>query len=231
MCAQVRRLLNLACVSTLLLITPRSLESCVVYVFAQRCRLFHIIFLCVICPQLKPMRFFYRIFTPLKVQPIKIINTSSSNGSKQLQIVPVRSTSNNTTNTVDLEAEKSKEQFVAQLKLQSKHKNGKAVMGSTAENCVFEYAEADEEIKRFAESRDREWARMRHEDVVEPQNSNLPSSVVVPSITPQISNDGVMIEGGGSSHHVKKRKKSKHSKGEAKKPKIHAEITSEVVLQ
>ncbi|XP_065171086.1 LOW QUALITY PROTEIN: polycomb group protein Psc-like [Atheta coriaria] len=181
--------------------------------------------------KLKPMRFFYRIFTPLKVQPIKIINTSSSNGSKQLQIVPVRSTSNNTTNTVDLEAEKSKEQFVAQLKLQSKHKNGKAVMGSTAENCVFEYAEADEEIKRFAESRDREWARMRHEDVVEPQNSNLPSSVVVPSITPQISNDGVMIEGGGSSHHVKKRKKSKHSKGEAKKPKIHAEITSEVVLQ
>ncbi|GJQ77941.1 hypothetical protein Trydic_g2302 [Trypoxylus dichotomus] len=40
----------------------------------------------------KPMRFFYRIFTHMKIRPIRIINTSVT-GQKQLQIVPVNSNS------------------------------------------------------------------------------------------------------------------------------------------
>ncbi|KAI4454499.1 ring finger domain-containing polycomb group component [Holotrichia oblita] len=97
--------------------------------------------------RVKPMRFFYRIFTPMKIRPIRIINTSST-GQKQLQIVPVNSnplqesktqpppldsptkkspprenTSNTTTTLVETEENsREKERLMAELQLQSKAK-------------------------------------------------------------------------------------------------------------
>lgn len=205
------------------------------------------------------MRFFYRIYTPLKVRPIKIINTSST-GEKQLQIVPVKPNSETKrTQSVDsktpmveskpqpiesaptataeepkespdkteLDAQnmRNKEQLMEHLQLQSKAKvlqRQQAVEESSKyskthdkcydnpktekrkrspePNCIYEYQEPDkEEIKRFAEKRDREWAAMQKRQ-----------------------------EEAESTHHVsKKRKKSKHSKSDIsyKKRKLHAEIT------
>lgn len=73
------------------------------------------------------------------------------------------------------------------------------------ESCVYEYEEPDkEEIKRFAEKRDREWALQKHLDEQQEETR----------------------------HVSKKRKKNKHSKNESvhKKRKLHAEITSNEVL-
>lgn len=185
------------------------------------------------------MRFFYRIFTPMKVCPIKIINTSST-GEKQLQIVPVKSSVEPKPSIVfeserpptpiqedhDSQNYKNKEHLFAHLQLQSKAKaiQAQEAMKRARENlsakderlgskpevkpekrkrtpepeCIYEYEEPDkEEIKRFAEKRDREWALQKRMDEME-------------------------------SYHVsKKKKKNKHSKGDLhKKRKIHAEITS-----
>ncbi|KAK9702400.1 hypothetical protein QE152_g29980 [Popillia japonica] len=200
----------------------------------------------------KPMRFFYRIFTPMKIRPIRIINTSST-GQKHLQIVPLHSepktqptpppplldtstkrspSRENTTTLVETEENsKEKERLMAELQLQSKakflesqEKTQNSRYGETQENrtgrkekddqfkekrrktepvdqtaedtnCIFDYEEPDkEELKRFAEKRDREWQMIKHSD---------------------------------DEHRAyKKRKKNKHSKGE--KRKLHAEITSEL---
>lgn len=88
------------------------------------------------------MRFFYRIFTPMKIKPIRIINTSSS-GPKQLQIVPFNSHTSQenkslleatakksppreniaTITTIDSEENnKEKERLMAELHLQSRAK-------------------------------------------------------------------------------------------------------------
>ncbi|KAK9886386.1 hypothetical protein WA026_016658 [Henosepilachna vigintioctopunctata] len=181
----------------------------------------------------KPMRFFYRIFTPMKIKPIKIINTTSTSGSKQLQIVQVDETTKLenpkiTENPPEEKVEKPltpkpetpkeliedtedrssyKEKLMAHLQLQSTKKIQPKVNEKDKEiekepTCVYEYVEPDkEEIKRFAEKRDREWALQKKLDE---KNEH-------------------------SDHHIsKKRKKSKHSKNESvhKKRKLHAEITS-----
>lgn len=218
------------------------------------------------------MRFFYRIFTPMKIRPIRIINTSCS-GQKQLQIVPVNSTITPEKPSVEVPAKKSptkeqgaaatallidaeqnsmeKERLMAELQLQSKakmlenaehqekansrygktyerhpeavtsekrkrdfeerleqmhadkrrksdqpkmeKKSDEVPRSSPANNSVFDYEDPDEELKIFAEKRDREWQMVKH-----PTDEHRP---------------------------YKKRKKNKHSKGE--KRKMHAEITSE----
>ncbi|XP_018318412.1 protein suppressor 2 of zeste [Agrilus planipennis] len=68
------------------------------------------------------------------------------------------------------------------------------------DNCIYEYEERDEdEIRKFAEKRDREWALQKQKDEEEEKYRSS-----------------------------KKRKKSKHSKNDFahKKRKLHAEITS-----
>lgn len=167
------------------------------------------------------MRFFYRIFTPMKVRPIKIINTSSGGG-KQLQIVPIKpdpvlkqedSTQtplSSENNDIDSQNYRNKEKLMANLQLQSKNniplpKPKKIKAHTEPEACVYEYEEPDkEEIKRFAEKRDREWALQKHLDEQQQETR----------------------------HVSKKRKKNKHSKNESvyKKRKLHAEITSNEVL-
>ncbi|KAL3271032.1 hypothetical protein HHI36_021532 [Cryptolaemus montrouzieri] len=171
----------------------------------------------------KPMRFFYRIFTPMKVKPIKIINTSSTSGSK-LQIVQIDERTK--TEKVEKQPEQKpekieppkfesprdltegtedhKERLMANLQLKKKHQNKTHEKEKEVEKepvCVYEYVEPDkEEIKRFAEKRDREWALQKKLD-----------------------------EKNNSDHYFsKKKKKSKHSKNESvhKKRKLHAEITS-----
>lgn len=181
------------------------------------------------------MRFFYRIFvfTPVKVvRPIKIITTSSSNG-KQLQIVPVKTDVNNAKpeigaakpqtvpvtalpqpNNKPQESEenfRNKEKLLANLQLLSKNRleeqQQRKKTKEHEESCVYEYEEPDkEEIKRFAEKRDREWALQKHLDAQQHQEETR--------------------------HVSKKRKKNKHSKNESvhKKRKLHAEITSNEVL-
>lgn len=174
--------------------------------------------------QIKPLRFFYRIFTPLKIQPIKIINTKLSTGGKQLQIVPIKPSSDVTkteiksdldNNNEETEDQKNhKERLFAHLQLQSKNKvqnnnadHKKVPEKPIIEDCVFDYNEQDkEEIKRFAEKRDREWAMMKKK--LDENRTN------------DFSETG--------HHFTKKRKKNKHSKNESvhKKRKLHAEITS-----
>ncbi|XP_044260353.1 polycomb group protein Psc-like [Tribolium madens] len=155
--------------------------------------------------RLKPLRFFYRIFTPLKIQPIKIVNSG-----KQLQIVkngePVIP-------KPEPEESEEKERLLANLQLQSKTKvqNENNVPEKVAQDCVFDYEEQDkEEIKRFAEIRDREWALQKKLD------------------------ESREKERDEDYHHFsKKRKKSKHSKNDCvyKKRKLHAEITNEEELK
>ncbi|XP_064214442.1 polycomb group protein Psc isoform X2 [Tribolium castaneum] len=156
--------------------------------------------------RLKPLRFFYRIFTPLKIQPIKIVNSG-----KQLQIVK-----NGEPITPKPEPEvisEEKERLLANLQLQSKTKvqNDNNVPEKVAQDCVFDYEEQDkEEIKRFAEIRDREWALQKKLD------------------------ESREKERDEDYHHFsKKRKKSKHSKNDCvyKKRKLHAEITNEEELK
>ncbi|CAH0548525.1 unnamed protein product [Brassicogethes aeneus] len=150
----------------------------------------------------KPMRFFYRIFTPMKVRPIKIVNTTLSTGGKQLQIVPVKPNSDKNVvekmsqkefDAEEEERKKKKEELMTQLQLQSK---SKVVEGKKKDECVFDYHETDEEIKKFAENRDREWALQKK------------------------------LDESKEDHHIsKKRKKNKHSKNDLmhKKRKLHAE--------
>ncbi|KAJ8953621.1 hypothetical protein NQ314_007225 [Rhamnusium bicolor] len=103
-----------------------------------------------------------------------------------------------------------KERLFAHLQLQSKtqvDKESKKVPDKTLiKDCVFEYEEPDqEEIKRFAEKRDREWALQKKLDESRKEEDYV------------------------SHHFTKKRKKSKHSKNEFnlhKKRKLHAEIAS-----
>ncbi|KAF7264998.1 hypothetical protein GWI33_021757, partial [Rhynchophorus ferrugineus] len=197
----------------------------------------------------KPMRFFYRIFIPMKVKPIKIINTTLSSGDKQLQIVPVTTTiTQPITETVSIETQsqvkvetqqeqaspayphreteseqEDKERLLANLQLQSKSKalqDAEAKKAQAADKalreCVFEYEEPDkEEIKRFAEKRDQEWALQKKMEEESRQESENYAKDYYTS---------------------KKRKKSKHSKSESnghkeKKRKVHmdkfhAEITN-----
>ncbi|KAJ8916481.1 hypothetical protein NQ315_000123 [Exocentrus adspersus] len=169
------------------------------------------------------MRFFYRIFTPMKVKPIKIVNTTLSTGGKQLQIVPVKPSADaGKPNDVEPKAEPDltesedqknhKERLFAHLQLQSKSQvvdshNKKVPDKPLIKDCVFEYEEPDqEEIKRFAEKRDREWALQK-----------------------KLDDETRKDEGYVGHHFSKKRKKSKHSKSEFnvhKKRKLHAEIAS-----
>ncbi|XP_060533829.1 polycomb group protein Psc-like [Cylas formicarius] len=184
----------------------------------------------------KPMRFFYRIFTPStkKIRPIKIVNTALSTGGKQLQVVPITPSYNSeppqpkpekvpspetkpveepATRPEETENEKQdKERLFAHLQLQSKFKTQTVapqppVPEKLIKDCVFEYEEPDqEEIKRFAEKRDREWALQK-----------------------KFEEDTRQEEEYANYHVTKKRKKSKHSKNESnsyKKRKLHAEITS-----
>lgn len=197
--------------------------------------------------KINPMRFFYRIFTPMKVRPIKIVNTTLSTGGKQLQIVPVVNVNNVNADTTSAIAkspkiekaeekvesmsppketaseQEDKERLFAHLRLQSKSKalqNAELKKALAAEKiikeCVFEYEEPDqEEIKRFAEKRDREWALQKKlEEETRPE-----------------------IEVYSKDYYSsKKRKKSKHSKNESNGhkekrrkvhgDKIHAEITN-----
>lgn len=176
------------------------------------------------------MRFFYRIFTPMKVRPIKIINTTLSTGGKQLQIVPVKSISEPQKpndcdkkieekpednkaepqpNTFDQSEDQKKELF-AHLQLQSKSQVAKERQQvvvpekSQPKDCIFEYEEPEEE---FAEKRDREWAMQKKLD----------------------ENRRKEEEQYSTHHFTKKRKKNKHSKNEFnvhKKRKLHAEIAS-----
>ncbi|KAK4877969.1 hypothetical protein RN001_010475 [Aquatica leii] len=144
----------------------------------------------------KPMRFFYRIFIPAKIQPIKIISSG-----KQLQVVPATSGPRieSTKDALDAETHKNKERLMANLELQKKQNGGKE------ENCIFEYQEPDkDEIREFAEKRDREWALQKKLDEEKEKHRNS-----------------------------KKRKKNKHSKSNLlyKKRKLHAEITSSESLQ
>lgn len=214
--------------------------------------------------QKKPMRFFYRIFTPLKIRPIKIVNTPTPTGEKQLQIVPVTTnnhvaaTSNRPEQTPisalkspksylrvekpletkeirhvvyhreETESEQQdKERLLANLQLQSKSKamqiaEAKKVQVQVPEKivkeCVFEYEEPDqEEIKRFAEKRDREWALQK-------------------KLEEETKADRDLYFSSRDNYPSKKRKKSKHSKNDSnghkeKKrklhaDKIHAEITN-----
>ncbi|XP_066257923.1 polycomb group protein Psc-like isoform X1 [Euwallacea similis] len=190
--------------------------------------------------KVKPMRFFYRIYTPMKIRPIKIVQTPSPTGGKQLQIVPV--TTNNhipqqppaikspkLENSPELKQslsareeteseQQDKERLMANLQLQSKSKalqlaEAKKVLQppeKIIKDCVFEYEEPDqEEIKRFAEKRDREWALQKK--LEEETNADRDDFL--------------------SNYSSKKRKKSKHSKNESnghkeKKRKLHAEITN-----
>lgn len=175
--------------------------------------------------QVKPMRFFYRIFTPMKVRPIKIINATLSTGGKQLQIVPVKSICEPIRqsepekpkeetqerkpdvqqSSIDQSEDQKKELF-AHLQLQSKsqvEKDKQCVTEvpekSQPKDCIFEYEEPEEE---FAEKRDREWALQKKLDEEEQYSTH---------------------------HFTKKRKKNKHSKSEFnvhKKRKLHAEIAS-----
>ncbi|CAH1155546.1 unnamed protein product [Phaedon cochleariae] len=172
----------------------------------------------------KPMRFFYRIFTPTKVRPIKIVNTISSGGEKQLQIVPIKSIPENQKSSKEEKIEsvenvekdklidetedqkQNKERLFAHLQLQSKSQTEKETKKVSEKNneSVFDYEEPDEEeIKKFAEKRDREWALQKKLDESK-------------------------TKGEGYIHVSKKRKKSKHSKNEFvhKKRKLHAEIAS-----
>nr|XP_023023446.1 uncharacterized protein LOC111511646 [Leptinotarsa decemlineata] len=177
----------------------------------------------------KPMRFFYRIFTPMKIRPIKIVNTAVVGGEKQLQIVPVKSTSeapkpppspkeekveksdNNENMLEETEDQRNrKERLFAHLQLQSKsqvEKDAKKVPEKPNKVCVYEYEEPDEdEIKKFAEKRDREWALQKKLDESKRKDEEY-----------------------AVHHSSKKRKKSKHSKNEFnvhKKRKLHAEIAS-----
>lgn len=185
--------------------------------------------------QLKPLRFFYRILVPSKIQPIKIINTTLSTGGKQLQIVPsgkndppVQS-SKKVESEIDMkkvsleemkkenESNREKEHLLANLQLQSKSKvqnlvdnvPDKGAQPPQIQDCVFTYDEPDsEEIKRFAEIRDREWALQKKMDENREKNIDY-------------------------HHFSKKRKKSKHSKNDIayKKRKLHAEITNEEDLK
>lgn len=207
--------------------------------------------------QAKPMRLFYRIFTPLKIRPIKIVNTASPTGEKQLQIVPVTSNNHITTNarveppgdaskspkveqnpveTVQIKEvlpaheetereQQNKEILLANLQLQSKSKalqNAEAkkvqVPEKIVRECIFEYEEPDEEeIKRFAEKRDREWALQKK---LEEET--------------KADNDDFFLN--KNAYPTKKRKKSKHSKNDSNghkekrrkthSDKIHAEITN-----
>lgn len=164
--------------------------------------------------RVKPMRFFYRIFIPAKIQPIKIISTCSSDG-KQLQVVPAKSNStpailqrsdtkdNLLTLEMDSQNYKNKERLMTNLQLQCKIKPHVEKVEET--NCVFEYQEPDkDEIREFAEKRDREWALQKKLDEEKEKHRN-----------------------------GKKRKKNKHSKNNLlyKKRKLHAEITSSESLQ
>lgn len=103
-----------------------------------------------------------------------------------------------------------KERLFAHLQLQSKsqaEKDKKVPEKPLIKDCVFEYEEPDqEEIKRFAEKRDREWALQK-----------------------KLDDETRKDEDYVSHHFSKKRKKSKHSKNEFnlhKKRKLHAEIAS-----
>lgn len=174
--------------------------------------------------QEKPLRFFYRIFTPQKIKPIKIRFEG-----EQIQIVPVKSTteaqrSPNLTKEEKIEklevkpfldeTEDQKDQqkrLLAHLHLQpsqAEKETKKVPDKSPQKDCVFEYQEPDqEEIKRFAEIRDREWALQKKHDEESRRKE----------------------EQNCTSYHVsKKRKKSKHSKNEFthKRRKLHAEIAS-----
>ncbi|CAH2004931.1 unnamed protein product [Acanthoscelides obtectus] len=177
--------------------------------------------------RLKPMRFFYRIFFPMKIRPIKIVNTTLSTGGKQLQIVPVKPNMESPRTPKPVEKKETKEEtpiyeqtqdqkndkelLFAHLQLQSKVQFDKKVPEKPAANkdtCVFEYEEPDlEEIKKFAEKRDREWAMQKKLDEKKKEvDEEYPTH-----------------------HSSKKRKKSKHSKNEFnvhKKRKLHAEIAS-----
>ncbi|CAH1382581.1 unnamed protein product [Tenebrio molitor] len=182
--------------------------------------------------RLKPLRFFYRIFTPLKIQPIKIVNTTLSTGGRQLQIVCAKSgeppappplppeppkvepeIKNEKPDECNGEKEsEEKERLLANLQLQSKtkvqnHETQVPDKGAQpqVQDCVFDYEEQDkEEIKRFAETRDREWAMQKKLD------------------------ESCERERDEDYHHFsKKRKKNKHSKNDVyKKRKLHAEITN-----
>jgi hypothetical protein len=187
---------------------------------------------CFLLLQLKPLRFFYRIFTPLKIQPIKIVNTTLSTGGRQLQIVCAKSgeppappplppeppkvepeIKNEKPDECNGEKEsEEKERLLANLQLQSKtkvqnHETQVPDKGAQpqVQDCVFDYEEQDkEEIKRFAETRDREWAMQKKLD------------------------ESCERERDEDYHHFsKKRKKNKHSKNDVyKKRKLHAEITN-----
>lgn len=177
------------------------------------------------------MRFFYRIFTPMKVRPIKIVNTTLSTGGKQLQIVPIKSISDTQRhNDFDKSKEKEKQnktnpphnfsdhtedhkkELFDHLQLQSKNQMTKDRELSNDESeknqnkeCIFEYEEPEEE---FAEKRDREWALQKKLDETRKREEEEQYSV---------------------HHFSKKRKKNKHSKNEFnlhKKRKLHAEIAS-----
>ncbi|CAG9853546.1 unnamed protein product [Phyllotreta striolata] len=170
----------------------------------------------------KPLRFFYRIFTPQKVRPIKIRLEG-----EQLQVVPVKSDAQrpvlNTSNDEKIERPKSfldeledqndhKKRLFEHLKLQpnqTEKETKKVPEKSPQKDCVFEYQEPDlEEIKRFAEIRDREWAMQKKLDE-ESKRINEEETFTY--------------------HISKKRKKNKHSKNESnthKKRKLHAEIAS-----
>ena len=170
------------------------------------------------------MRFFYRIFTPLKIQPIRIVST----GGKHLQVVkscetvpppppppppPVKEEKiEEKEKEKEKEESEEKERLLAHLQLQSKNKvqnhevPEKAVEPPPVQDCVFDYEEQDkEEIKRFAEIRDREWALQKKLDESREREKDEEYH-----------------------HFSKKRKKNKHSKNESnyKKRKLHAEITN-----
>ncbi|KAK5638764.1 hypothetical protein RI129_013059 [Pyrocoelia pectoralis] len=163
--------------------------------------------------RVKPMRFFYRIFIPAKIQPIKIISTPSSDG-KQLQVVLAKASSPQTIQNdstkddlvkleTDAENYLNKERLMTNLQLQCKVKA--EPVKEEESNCVFEYEEPDkDEIREFAEKRDREWALQKKLDEEKEKHRN-----------------------------GKKRKKNKHSKNNVlyKKRKLHAEITSSESLQ
>lgn len=165
------------------------------------------------------MRFFYRIFTPSKIQPIKIISTPSLGG-KHLQVVPaknppppfpkpeIKDETAEALLKVEAEAQnnRNKERLMANLQLQSKTKiydkpwPPPKPTSPERPDCIYAYEEPDkDEIRAFAEKRDREWALQKQLD--EEKEKHRTS---------------------------KKRKKSKHSKGNLlyKKRKLHAEITS-----
>lgn len=185
------------------------------------------------------------------MQPIKIISTPSSDG-KQLQVVPVKANpgaamhahpepkpetkpeaNTSTISVSDAEAQaqnyRNKERLMANLQLKSTSKahsmeiekmphvsrthtkiydNAISPKGrhQEEEGCVYEYEEPDrDEILEFAAKRDREWALQKQLDEEEREKHRL----------------------------NKKRKKSKHSKGNLlyKKRKLHAEITSSEALE